>query len=260
MALFGQAPAYGQAGALFDTFRIDASLPLQFGTNVLLTPTNGKSDFYLSPSMQFTAMGSFDKTLAYQVYIGGYPDGYSRIFSANDGNTTLGARLDKTLGAFMISGFYESNWIFDGIYRNELFRADDFAGYVGYTYQYKDLTVVPSFTTFYRLADDITQNRWLFLLKAQATLDLSKQLSISFTPAARYYVFTDGISQGKQNFFPSAVAAITYKLNGDVSLVGSLEYDRRWSNRAGNDFTDVIFLASVNFGHNYPLLSTMRSR
>jgi hypothetical protein len=261
LALFGQAPANGQAGALFETFRIESSLPLQFGTNALLTPTNAKSDFYLSPSMQFTALGTIDKTLSYQVYIGGGPDGYLRVKAANDGATTVGARLDKALGAFTVSGYYESNWIFDGIYRNELFRADDFAGYVSYMYQNSTgLTVTPSFTTTYRRADDINQDRWLFILKSPFNQKVSDKISISLTPALRYFVFTDGTAAGKRNVIPSVVAAVNYKLTNDVGLTGSVEYDRRWSNRVGNDYTNVIFLASVNFAHDYSLPATIRSR
>lgn len=184
--------------------------------------------------MQFTALGMIDKTLTYQVYVGGGPDRYLRVNEANDGGTTLGGRLDKALGAFTVSGYYESNWIFDGIYRNELFRADDFAAYVGYTYQNKTgLTIVPSFTSAYRLADDINQDRWLFTFKSAFAQVLSDKIKIVVTPALRYFVFTDGIAAGKRNVIPSLIGAINYKLTDDYGLTGSVEYDRRWSNRTG---------------------------
>lgn len=261
LALCGHTPAYGQTDALFNTFRIESSLPIKYTTNSLLAPTNTRADSYLSPSMQFSALGMIDKTLTYQVYVGGGPDSYQRVKEANGAASTIGASLDKTLSAFTVGGYYESNWIFDGIYRNELFRADDLAGYVSYKYQNTTgLTVVPTFTTAYRRADDINQDRWLFTLKSAFKQVVSDKISILITPGVRYFVFTDGTAAGKRNVIPSIVGAINYKLTDDVGLTGSVEYDRRWSNRPGLDFTNVIFLASVNFAHSYKLLATMPSR
>ena len=85
LALSGHTPAYGQAGALFDAFQVDASLPLQFSTNTLLTPTNARSDFWSSPSLKLTALGSLELHLD-------VPD----LFFQQSGTATGGSTRRKT--------------------------------------------------------------------------------------------------------------------------------------------------------------------
>jgi len=248
-------PASAQTNEPFSQWRIDASLPLQFGTNSLLTQTNSRSDLFVSPSAKLSALGDLDKTTSYSIYAAGNPDAYTRVVTADDGVATFGGRIDQAqiLGNFSAGAIYNHSLLFNGLYKSLLFQANDFSGYIGYTYENKaaGFSVVPSFMTTYRLADVAAQDRFLFTLKAAITQALSKSLSITVTPTLRYYDFTDGTAAGKRNTLPSIVGAITYKLNKDVSLSGSIEYDRRWSNRAGNNYEDLVFLASVNFAHAY---------
>lgn len=258
LALSDQAPAYGQAGALFSQFAVDASVPLQFATNTLLTPANTRSDFFLSPSLKLSALGSVDASLGYSIFAYVNPEPYWRVHAADGGFATLGGRVDKDLGNnFRTGAIYEHNWVFDGVFRSLAFQADDFSGFIAYSYgnlRTDGYSIQPSFKTTYRLADIASQDRFLFTLKAVLTKALTKELSFALTPSLKYYVFTDGIAAGKQNIWPSLLGELNYSLSRDVSLGGSVEYDRRWSNRAGSDFTNWIFLASVTFGHTYDLL------
>ena len=135
------------------------------------------------------------------------------------------------------------------------FSGQRFSGFVGYTYKGDaGFSVAPSFKATYRLADLTSQDRFLFTLKAAITQQLTKTWSFALTPALKYYVYTDGTAAGKQNIYPSVLGELDYSLSADVTLGGSVEYDRQWSNRTGNDFTNWLFLASVTFGHTYDLL------
>ena len=257
MALFGQAPAYGQAGALFSQFQLDASLPLQFSTNTLLTPTNPKSDFWSSPSLKLSAIGWLDPSLKYQTYFFSNPEPYWRVHAAEDASEIFGARIDKTLqNNFSTGAYYEHGFVFNGLYNSVAFQANDFAGFVAYTYVDKvaGLTVVPTFTTTYRLADDVSQDRVVFNLKATIIQQLTDKWSLMLLPILKYYAYTDGTNAGKRNLYPSALVELDYSLNNDVTLGGSIEYDRQWSNFAASNFTNVTFLVSVTFGHRYDLL------
>jgi long-subunit fatty acid transport protein len=49
------------------------------------------------------------------------------------------------------------------------------------------------------------------------------------------------------------VAELDYAINKDITLAGSIEYDRQWSNFAANNYTNVTVLAAITFGHKYDL-------
>src|SRR5260221_11289501 len=100
VALFDATSASGQTYEPFSKLRVDASLPLQWNTNSLLTPTNALSDFFVSPSAKLSFLGNLDPTLSYRVYVAGNPDVYTRIRPADDGVATIGGRFDKTFGNF----------------------------------------------------------------------------------------------------------------------------------------------------------------
>ncbi|WP_140978003.1 hypothetical protein [Bradyrhizobium guangdongense] len=258
-ALFGllgaSGTALGQTVEAFPQFRIDSSIPLQYGANVLLTPFGSRQDLYVSPSLKLSALGEFDPTLLYSIYLAGNPDAYRRVTVADDGVATLGGRLDKILDAFSVGAIYNHTLAFDGIYRAVSFQADDFSGYVGYTYQNKPagLKISPSVSAAYRFSDLATQERLLVTMKAEIRQALADKLTLIVTPSFKYYSFTSGTAAGKRNVLPSIVGALSYSINDDVSVGASVEYDRRWSNRIGSDFDNVIFLASVTFGHTYDL-------
>jgi len=257
LGLFGHAPAYGQAGALFSQFWLDASLPLQFSTNTLQTPANPRSDFWSSPSLKLTAFGTVTPGLTYQTYFYSNPEPYWRVHAAEDAAETFGARVDKALNNnFSTGAYYEHTFAFDGVFRSLSYRANDLAGFVAYKYldSAAGLTVVPTFTTTYRTADDVSRDRFVFNLKATIIQQLTQKWSLMFLPIVKYYVYTDGTNAGRRDLFPSALIELDYSLNNDVTLGASIEFDRRLSNFAAGNFSNVIFLVSATFGHRYELL------
>ena len=139
-----------------------------------------------------------------------------------------------------------------GIFRSLLFQANDFSAFMGYQYRNgAGLVVQPSFMTSYRVADLVSQDRFLFTLKTDFLQSLTKDLSLILTPKLKYFVFTSGTAAGKRETLPSISGGLTYNINADLSVTTSVEYDRRWSNRAGNDYKDLILLVSLDFGHIY---------
>ncbi len=256
LALLAQAPAYGQAGALFDAFKVEASLPLQFSTNALQTPTNVQSDFWSSPSLKLSALRTVDSSLGYQIYFYSNPEPYRRVHAAEDAAETFGARFDKTLDKnFSTGAYYEHTFIFNGLYQSTAYQANDFAGFVGYTYEDKKagFSFAPVLTAAYRAADDVSQDRFSLKLKADITQKLPDNWKVTVTPGLRYYGFTDGTNAGAWTLLSFLVAELDYNINDDVALGWSVEFDRQRSNVAANNFTNVIFLASISFGHTYDL-------
>jgi hypothetical protein len=254
LALFGQAPAYGQTFEPFNQLKVESSLPLQFATNTLHTTTAPRSDFFASPSFKLSAIEIVDPTLNYRIYVATNPDAYPRVTTADDGAVTVGGRFDKTLGNFNTGGIYNHTLAFDGIYRTLLFQANDFASFVGYTYDNNaGLTIQPSAMATYRVTDLPAQDRFLLTLKADVTRTFMEKLSFTLTPTLRYYAFDNGTSAGRRDFFPSLVGAVSYKINDDLSVGGSVEYDRRSSNVAAANYENWIFLASVTYGHTFSL-------
>jgi hypothetical protein len=75
----------------------------------------------------------------------------------------------------------------------------------------------------------------------------------------RYYTYLDGAAEGKRNARPNVLSELNYAVTDEVTLTGSMEYDRRWSNRMGLDYTNWLFLAAVTFGTTYDLLPKSRS-
>lgn len=261
LAAFSHSPAWAQEGALFSAFRIDASFPLQWATNVLLTPTNPKSDFSAAPSLKLSALGSIDPTLNYSIYVYSAPEGYWRVHLAEGAGQTAGARVQKIFGDFVVGGIYEHNWIIDGIYRRVVFQANDFSVFAGYAYGdvYRDgYSIEPSAKLTYRLADVMNQTQVILNVKSVFTwaLDADRKWLFALTPSLRYYSYVDGLVEGKRNTRPNLLSELTYRIDDNVSLTGSMTYDRRWSNRIGLDYTNWLFLASVNFGKRYNLPST----
>jgi hypothetical protein len=204
-----------------------------------------------------TAFGSLNPGLTYQTYFFSNPEPYWRVHAAEDAAETLGARIDKKLNSnFSAGAYYEHTVAFNGVYQSVAYQANDFAGFVAYRYvdTAAGLTVVPTLTTTYRLADDVSQDRFVLNLKATIIQLLANKWSLMFLPVLKYYAYTDGTNAGTRSIRPSALVELDYGLNNDVTLGASIEYDRQWSNRATSNFTNVIFLVSATFGHRYDLL------
>jgi hypothetical protein len=252
--LFRLDAANAQIYEPFSQWRVDASLPLQFNTNSLLTPTNSQSDFFTSPYLKLSALGTLDSTTSYSVYVNGGPDAFARVQTANDALAVAGGKFQKTFRNFAVGAIYERALVYDGVFRSLLYQANDFSGYVGYGYDNgAGLTIKPSFLTTYRSADVSSAERFSYTLKADIQQNLTKNVLVFFTPKLKYLAYTAGISSGKRNTDPSILGGLTYNISDDLSLTASVEYDRQWSNVAGNNFANTIFLLSADFGHTYEL-------
>jgi hypothetical protein len=103
----------------------------------------------------------------------------------------------------------------------------------------------------YREADLASAERVLYTLKVAVTKSLTKDLTLFLTPRLRYYEFTSGATSAQRDTRPSVITGLTYQLNPDLGLTGSVEYDQRWSNTAGRNFTNTVFLVSLDFSHQY---------
>jgi hypothetical protein len=251
--LLKTADAWAQTDRLFPQYRLDASLPFQFSTNALLTPTNPQSDFYNSPFLKLSLGNiNLNPMLSYSIYATAGPDAFARVRTADDAAATVGGQIQETIGNFAVGGIYEHDLIYDGVFRTLLFQSDDLTGFVGYGYSNSTgLTVKPSFAAAYRFADVSSQERFLFTLKAAVTQQLTKEWSVFLTPRLRYYAFTESTSAGRRDIRSGAVGGITYNITADLSTTGSIEYDTRSSNTPGKYFNDTVFLASLDYGHTF---------
>jgi hypothetical protein len=250
--LIGVGPTFAQSYVPFSSVRIDASFPLQYSTNSLLSSSGFRSDAYISPYFKLSALGEVNSTTSYSIYASGGPDIFSRIQTANDALATLGGKFQRQFGDFAVGAIYEHGLIYDGVFKTLLFQADDFTAYAGYKYSNDTgLTVKPSISAAYRLSDQASAQRFLATLKAELQQSLTKELSLFLTPKLRYYAFTDGISVGRRDTRPSILGGFTYSINDDVSVTTSAEYDRRWSNVTGKDFQNFVFLVSLDYGHTF---------
>lgn len=245
-------PSLAQTYGPFSAWQLDASLPLQYGTNSLLVPINSQSDIFVSPNLKLSALGDLDPTTSFSIYASGGPDAFAQVRTADDGLATIGGRIQKAFGNFGVGAIYEHSLIYDGIFRTLLFQANDFSAFAGYKYVGPSgLTISPSVMVTYREADLASAERVLFTLKAAITQSLTKDLTFFLTPRLRYYDFTNGASSGRRDTRPSVISGVTYQLNPDVGVTGSVEYDQRWSNTAGRNFTNTVFLVSLDFSHQY---------
>ncbi len=247
----GLAQSNGPFGP-FTGWQLDASLPLQYGTNSLLVPVNSQGDFFVSPFLKLSALGSIDPTTTFSIYANGGPDAFARVREADDGVATAGGKIQKAFGNFGVGGIYEHSLVYDGIFRTLLFQVNDFSAFAGYKFVGPaGLTISPSVMVTYREADLASAERVLYTLKAAITQDLTKDLTLFLTPRLRYYEFTNGTASGRRDTRPSVVTGLTYQFNPDVGVTGSVEYDQRWSNTAGRNFTNTVFLVSLDFSHLY---------
>jgi hypothetical protein len=249
--LLNTAGAWAQSSEkLFPQYEFDASLPLQFGTNSLLTPTNPQSSFYVSPFLQFIVGDLKSTTLNYSIYANAGPDIYGRVRTADDGAAAVGGNIQQTVNNFAVGGTYEHGLYYDGVFNTFLFPADDFTGYVGYGYTNGALAIKPSISASYRVSDVIAQERLLTTLKAIISDSLiTDKLTLSVIPRLRYYAYTEGTNAGRRDTRAGAVVKLQYLLAQDLSTSGSVEYDSRSSNTAGKSFNDTVFLISLDYSH-----------
>ena len=244
------SPGFTQYGP-FPAWQVDASLPLQYGTNSLLAPVDPRPDFFVSPSLKLSANGDLDSTTSISFYGLVAPDKFARVREADDGSLIAGGTLQKVIGNFGIGATYEHNWIYDGVFRTLLFQANDFSAFGGYSYKSGPLSLGPSLMVTYREADLAAAERILLTAKLAITYKLTQSLLLFVTPRLRYYNFTSGVTSGRRDTRPSIIGGLTYQINPDLGLTGSIEYDQRWSNVTGNNFNNTVFLVSLDFTHLY---------
>jgi len=247
-----ERPSPAQTYKLFDAWQLDASIPLQFGTNSLLVPTNAQSDVFVSPNMKLSALGALNATTTYSIYATGGPDAFNRIRAADDGIAAVGGSLQTAFGNLGIGAIYEHNLTYDGLFRTLVFQANDFSAFAGYKYISPfGTSIAPSVMVTYRDADLASADRALFTIKAALSQGLTKDLTFFLTPRLRYYYFTAGATAGRRDTRPSVVSGLAYQLSSDVGITGSVEYDQRWSSTAGRNFTNTVFSLSLDFSHQY---------
>jgi hypothetical protein len=164
---------------------------------------------------------------------------------------TTGGTLQKVIGNFGVGATYEHTWIYDGVFRTLLFQANDVSAFGGYSYSNGPLSIGPSLMLTYREADLASAERILLTAKVAVSYRLTQSLLFFVTPRLRYYDFTSGANSGRRDTRPSIIGGLTYQFNPDLGLTGSIEYDRRWSNVTGNNFTNTVFLVSLDFSHLY---------
>ncbi len=244
------SPGFAQFGP-FPAWGVDASFPLQYGTNSLLAPVDVRPDFFTSPSLKVSANGDLDSTTSISFYGLVAPDKFARVREADDGQLTVGGTLQKASGAFGFGATYEHTGIYDGVFRTLLFQANDFSAFGGYSYKNGPLSIGPSLMVTYREADLASAERILLTGKVAVTYKLTQSLLFFVTPRLRYYDFTSGVTAGRLDTRASVIGGLTYQINPDVGLTGSIEYDQRWSNVIGNNFKNTVFLVSLDFSHLY---------
>jgi hypothetical protein len=252
IALSKSTFVYGQSLEPFSQFQIDASLPLQFNTNSLITTTNSQSDFFASPFLKLSTLGNLSPTLSYSIYASTAPDAYARVKAADDAAAIVGGKIVKAICDYKIGAIYEHSLTYDGVFRSLLFQADDFSGFVGYAHKNAaGFTFAPSAMTTYRAADLASAERVVVTVKAEMQQDLTKSLSAFLTPKIRYYGYTAGTASGRRDTYPSLLGGLTYAADKDWGVTASVEYDQRWSNVLSANFTNTIFLLSLDFTHTY---------
>ena len=191
--------------------------------------------------------------LSYSVYALASPDAYARVHTADDAVATVGARVQKSLGNFGIGSFYEHSLEYGDVFNSLQFQANDFNGYIGYSYQTKGLQVQPLLTVGYRLADLASQDRVLYTLKADITKDLTEdqKWQLVLTPRVRYYSFSQSTNAGRQDTRWDILAGVTYNITKDLSTTASVQYDTRYSNMSAHNFNNTTFALSLDYSHTY---------
>lgn len=250
LVIFLPRPGLAQYGP-FPAWLVEASFPLQYGTNSLLAPVDARPDFFTSPFLKLSANGDLDATTSISFYASAAPDKFAHVREADDGVATSGGSLQKALGNFGIGATYEHNWVYDGVFRTLLFQANDFSAFGGYTYINGPLSIGPSLMVTYRQADLASAERILLTAKVAISYKLTQSVKFFLTPRLRYYDFTSGVTAGRRDTRPSVIGGLSYQINPDLGVTGSIEYDQRWSNVIGRNFTNTVFLVSLDYAHLY---------
>jgi len=178
--------------------------------NSLFTSTNTQSDFFVSPFVKLSVLGNLSPTVSYSAYVSGGPDVFSRIQIAMMRQLLWAAASRRRSETSVLGAIYEHSLVYDGIFRSLLFQVNDVSGFMGYQYSAGGgLVVQPSFMTTYRFADLVSQDRFLFTLKADvgAIADEGPQSSAdSQIEVLRFYERTGA---GRRETLPSISGGLT---------------------------------------------------
>jgi hypothetical protein len=228
---------------------LDGSLPIQYSSNALSTANNPQGDFLVSPFLQLSLGGALSKDIGYSVYINGGTDVYSRITEADGSLSTHGAKITKKVDNWLFGASFDRNLFFDGMFREFLFVGNDFTAFAQYKFVAGSLTVKPTVSAGYRIADLSSQDRGLFSGKVDVEYTLTKMWAAVGTGRLRYYVFTEGTNDGRRDLLATGSAGLKYNISDDVTLTATVGFERRFSNVAIREYTNFTALSSLDFSY-----------
>jgi len=231
--------------------KLDVTLPLQFTTNALQTPTGARSDPFESPDLRLSANWNPTKEIAFSFYGDTNTDAYSRVVSANDAAAVFGSLVtvtsatDKRL-SYTIN--YEHRYVYSGIFKTGLYTGDDILASIAYDLgnPKTGLTLQPSAAAEYLFADDPSKQRYLYTFKVGYEQLVKAPWSVVARPKLRIYEFTDSTNKGRQDIFPSIQVGIKYTLSDSAYIETTVEYDKVFSNMPADKFESFTFSVSLN--------------
>jgi hypothetical protein len=223
-------PNYYQALPGAPTWSIVGSFSPTFTDNALFSSTNRKSDFYYEPDVSLRLDGYLAPNLSYRLYARTLFEAFAREKDANEASLRIGGRLVKSMSDWRLTVSYEHRQEYIGIYRENLFPADDVATSVARDFTIGNVIFTPTALITYRFSDNVDVRRYRLDLLIPFEVPINERWSVVSTPFFEAFWFNDGINTGRRDQIYSASLGLRYKITDNVSLTTSVIYEQRESN------------------------------
>lgn len=230
------APHYYQAAPGAPAWSVVGTFAPTFTDNALFSSTDRKSDFYYEPDVQLRFDGMLAPDLSYRLYARTLFEAFAREKDANEASVRLGGRLTKTISDWRMTVSYEHRQEYLGIYRENLFPADDVAASISRDVTLGSVTLSPTALITYRFSSNADVRRYRFDFVLPIEVPINERWSVVSTPFFEAFWFDDGINVGRRDQIYSASLGLRYKITDNVSLTTSVIYEQRMSNVPLRDY------------------------
>ena len=215
--------------------------------NALFSRSDRKSDWFFEPDVSVRLDGRLTEDVTYRLYGRTEFEKFSRVRDADAAFALWGGRLTRDIGGWATSVVYENRYQYAGIYNDYLFTANDVKLSLARNFDYGAWTFSPFVQGRYRFSNLEEAEYWRLDTALGIEARLNERWSIVSEPFYEAYWFTGGLNSGRVDQIYSVSVGLKYNLAPNVSLIGMVAYEQRFSNVEVRQYRSLDIGPKLNF-------------